>query len=220
MTHKTFWDNPYAASHTALVTKVKGTTIFLDSTIFFAFSGGQESDQGFIGDLPVIQAETLDRDIAYTLPEHHGLSVGDSVGVRINWERRYRLMRLHFAAELVLEVVYRVFPGIQKIGAHIAEQKARLDFSLGESITPYLSKITESVMDLIQSDSPIISSFAEEGTERRYWEIEGFARVPCGGTHLKRTGEIGSIRLKRNNIGKDKERIEIILENQFLTCKE
>ena len=43
----------------------------------------------------------------------------------------------------------------------------------------------------------------------RYWEIEGFARVPCGGTHLKRTGEVGNIALKRKNIGKGKERIEV-----------
>ncbi|HOG04600.1 MAG TPA: alanyl-tRNA editing protein, partial [Accumulibacter sp.] len=39
-----------------------------------------------------------------------------------------------------------------------------------------------------------------------------FARVPCGGTHVRRTGEIGSIRLKRNNIGRGKERVEILLD--------
>ena len=45
--------------------------------------------------------------------------------------------------------------------------------------------------------------------EQRYWEVPNFARVPCGGTHLKRTSEVGKLSLKRKNIGKGKERIEV-----------
>ena len=212
MTQKTFWDDPYLTSHTARIEKVEGTTVFLDSTIIFAFSGGQESDRGTIGDIPVIRAEACGKEIAYTLPENHGLSVGGIVMMKIDWDRRYRLMKLHFAAELVLELVYRNFPGVEKIGAHIAEEKARLDFALEESVSPFLPMIAASVNELIQSDHRIVSAFEDERTERRYWAIEGFARVPCGGTHIKSTGEIGSIRLKRNNIGKGKERIEIHLD--------
>ncbi|HNE01040.1 MAG TPA: hypothetical protein PLQ18_04975, partial [Plasticicumulans sp.] len=47
--------------------------------------------------------------------------------------------------------------------------------------------------------------------ERRYWEVEGIARVACGGTHLRRTGEVGVLALKRRNVGKGKERVEILL---------
>ena len=54
-----------------------------------------------------------------------------------------------------------------------------------------------------------MSAFSDEAAELRYWEIPDLARVACGGTHLKRTGEIGKIELKRKNIGKGKERIEI-----------
>ncbi|RMR11297.1 Alanyl tRNA synthetase-related protein [Pseudomonas amygdali pv. ulmi] len=46
---------------------------------------------------------------------------------------------------------------------------------------------------------------------RRCWYIKGFSEVPCGGTHLRTTGEVGRIRLKRNNIGAHKERVEIYL---------
>jgi Ser-tRNA(Ala) deacylase AlaX len=45
----------------------------------------------------------------------------------------------------------------------------------------------------------------------RSWEVEGLARVPCGGTHLRTTGEVGALALKRRNVGKGKERIEILL---------
>ncbi len=213
MTRKVFWDNPYLTTLTTRIAHVDGSDVFLEETIFFAFSGGQESDAGSIAGKSVIRAEVRDREIAYTLSDNHGLSAGDSVVILIDRERRYRLMKLHFAAELVLETVYRTFPGIEKIGAHISEHKARLDFLLNESITPYLQKISDNVTALIQSDYPIISDYEDKDTERRYWKIDGFAQVPCGGTHLKTTGEIGPIRLKRNNIGKGKERIEIELSS-------
>ena len=64
-------------------------------------------------------------------------------------------------------------------------------------------------MRLVAADHAIISAFSDEANERRYWEIPDFSRVPCGGTHLRRTGEIGEIALKRKNIGKGKERIEV-----------
>jgi len=44
-----------------------------------------------------------------------------------------------------------------------------------------------------------------------YWEIDGFSKVPCGGTHVKSTAEVGLVKLKRVNIGSGKERIEIKL---------
>jgi len=211
MTKKVFWSDPYRTSLSTRVTKVDENRIFLDSTVFFAFSGGQESDRGTIGGFEVVRAEARGAEIAYTLPANHGLGAGDSVEVRIDWDRRYRLMRLHFAAELVLETVYRIFPGIVKAGAHIGENKARLDFLMTESITPHLPRIAGKAARLIEEDHPIRSAFEDEERERRYWEIEGYARVPCGGTHLRRTGEIGPVELKRNNIGKGKERIEITL---------
>jgi Ser-tRNA(Ala) deacylase AlaX len=64
---------------------------------------------------------------------------------------------------------------------------------------------------MIEANQEIISAFSDEEKEERYWEIRGFARVPCGGAHLRRTGEIGEIELKRKNPGKGKERIEIYL---------
>ena len=61
------------------------------------------------------------------------------------------------------------------------------------------------------ADLAIVSAFSDPDGERRYWEVPGFARVPCGGTHLRRTGKIGCIDLKRKNVGSGKERIEIYL---------
>jgi len=212
VTRKAFWSDPYCTTLDARVVRCDGPEIQLDTTIFFAFSGGQESDFGTIGGVTVQSARKMDRDIVYTLPNDHGLKVGQNVTVEIDWERRYRLMRLHFAAELVLEIFYRRLEGVGKVGAHVSQEKARIDFAWPESIASVLAAVSDEANAIIASDVAIRTGFDDAVNERRYWEIEGFTRVPCGGTHVRRTGEIGPIRLKRNNIGKGKERVEIFLE--------
>jgi Ser-tRNA(Ala) deacylase AlaX len=192
VTIRLFWDDPYAAQADARVTAVDGRDIELDRTIFFAFSGGQESDAGTIGG--------------------QRLNVGDLAHIVIDWERRYRLMRLHFAAELVLEMVCAALPGVERIGAHIAEDKARIDFAWPQSVARALPAIAERVAGIVAANLPIRSAYSDAATGRRFWEVEGVARVPCGGTHLRRTGEVGPLTLRRRNVGKGKERVEIRLD--------
>ena len=209
MTIKLFWQDPYRTTLDTRVASVEGDVVTLKETIFYAFSGGQESDQGTIGGRKVLEARKDGRDILYRLGPDHGLKPGDAVAIEIDGARRLKLMRLHLAAEIILELAYQNLPGIQKIGAHIAEDKARIDFEWPENISRLFPTMQEKAAALIAADHAIVSAFSDEANQRRYWEIEGFARVPCGGTHLKRTGEIGAIALKRVNIGKGKERIEI-----------
>jgi Ser-tRNA(Ala) deacylase AlaX len=211
MTKKMFWKNPYKTHHETELTAVSDEGITLEETIFYAFSGGQESDSGSIGGFPVIDAYKSGKEIFYSLPENHALSVGDRVTVEIDWDRRYRLMRLHFAAEVVLELISRDLVGSKKIGAHISAEKARIDFAWPQSISEILPGIKKQAERIIDADSKIISEFSDEEAERRYWQVEGFAKVGCGGTHLKHTGEVGEILLRRKNIGKGKERVEIYL---------
>jgi len=123
-------------------------------------------------------------------------------------------MRLHFAAELVLELFYQTLNGVDKVGAHIAQNKARIDFVWPQSIAPLLPEITQKANQIIADNVPILTGYDDEENERRYWEIEGFSRVPCGGTHVRSTGEIGALRLKRENKAKGKERVEIYLLNE------
>lgn len=212
MVEKLFWSDPYATANDAHVARVEGDSVFLDRSVFFAESGGQESDAGTIAGRPVREATLrADGQIAYRLDPGHGLAPGAAVSVEIDGARRRALMRLHFAAEIVLELAVAAFPGIEKIGAHIAADKARIDFVWPVSLTPSLPVLEARANALVAEDRPILTGFESGGerAERRYWEIVGFARVPCGGTHLRRTGEIGRIALKRRNPGKGKERVEI-----------
>lgn len=211
MTRKIFWQDPYLTALDARVTAVDGAQVLLDQTILFAFSGGQESDAGTLGGYPVLQAAKRGLDIVYTLPADHALTVGDAVSTHIDWDRRYRLMRLHFAAEMVLQLIYRQCPGILRTGAHIAPAKARIDFTSEHSLAPLLAGIAQQAQALIDGNHPIVTAFSDQSAERRYWEVDGFARMACGGTHPRTTGEVGAILLKRKNQGRNSERVEIAL---------
>lgn len=211
MVKKIFWQDPYLTELMTTVNSVDGTIITLAETIAYAFSGGQESDYGTINGANILEARKQDKEIFYTLEGEHNLQIGDKVRILINWQRRYALMRLHFAAELVLEVVCHRFPEVIKVGAHIAQNKARIDFEWQQKISPFLADIQQEVQEIIDANQPIISAFSDEDNERRYWKIKEFAQVPCGGTHIKTTGEVGIIKLKRENPGKGRERIEIYI---------
>ncbi len=207
---KVFWDDPYQQTLNTHVVEVNGDEVSFADTIAFSFSGGQESDKAFINGMEVIGSRMEGNLIYYTLPEGHGLKSNDDVKMTIDWPRRYRLMRLHFAAELILEIVTRKY-GFDKVGAHISESKARIDFICDSNISSIFEEVLVEYNEIIHSDKPIEKGFTDTETQRRYWKIDGFAEVPCGGTHVKSTAEVGYVTLKRSHPGKSIERIEIKL---------
>ncbi len=213
MTRKLFWQDPYLTRLDTRVAWVGGDEVGLQETIFYAFSGGQESDAGSLAGLPVLEARKDGLDIRYRLPPAHALQPGDAVTLEIDWARRYRLMRLHFAAEMVLQLICRLRPGIERIGAHIAQDKARIDFAMDASIAALFPEVQMAAARLVAEDLPIVCDYADRQTQARYWQVDGFARMACGGTHPRRTAEVGTLQLKRRNIGKGKERVEIFLSD-------
>ena len=68
----------------------------------------------------------------------------------IDWERRYQLMRLHFAAEVILALTYQKLKGIEKIGAHIAQDKARIDFRWNENISKIFPVLEKEALKIIE----------------------------------------------------------------------
>src|ERR1700679_1066366 len=112
---KAFWDDPYKKTLTTRVSEVNFDRLLFEETIAFSFSGGQESDKAYVNGLPIVDSEKVGNLIYYVLSKDHGLSLGDIVTMEIDWPRRYKLMRLHFAAELILELIKRKL-NLKKIG--------------------------------------------------------------------------------------------------------
>lgn len=230
MTNFLFWDDPYLTKLDTTVVSADGNAIILKETIAYAEAGGQESDRGMINNVALLESR-LDSDkqfITYLLPEGHGLQPGSPAHIEIEWPRRYRLMRLHFACELILILINRHFGkkkpeeellpeeidhvGIEKVGAHMSEDKARVDFILSENIEKYFPMLLSEFTRIIDSDFSIETGYMNVEKRQRYWRIKGLATVPCGGTHVKSTSEVGYVNLKRKRANKGVERIYITLE--------
>lgn len=215
MVLKIFWEDPYLKEIYTKITSVNENLITLEKTIAYAFSGGQVSDSATINEYKVLEAKKLGKEILYTIDSTHNFKVNDEVIIKIDWDKRYKIMKLHFAAEIILELVYQNFNHPDKIGANITEDKARVDFNWKGNISEIFPFLEKKSKEIIEADLDIISQFSDEENEIRYWKIEGFAKANCGGTHLRRTGEIGDITLKRGKrLGHNKERIEIYLDSK------
>jgi Ser-tRNA(Ala) deacylase AlaX len=229
---KRFWLDPYLCKLDTTVTSVNGNEIVIDETIAYSESGGQESDKATINGIAVLSSR-MDKSkpflIYYTLPEGHRLSVGDKVTMEIDWPRRNRLMRLHFTCELILVLMNRLFNKtldgvelrpeeidtvIKKRGAHMSETGARVDFECAANISEYFPAILTEYKKIIDADIPIEKGFLNEAEEVRFWRLPNIAMIPCGGTHVHSTGEIGDIALKRDRANKGVERIRISLKDE------
>ncbi len=212
---KLFWDDPYLTECKAKITEVNGNTIKLDQTIFYAFSGGQASDEGTIGGIEVVGAiKQGDKeniiDIEYNLDKEPNFKVGDEVVIKINPERRAKLRNLHSAAHVFYYILIGKIGRIKIIGANVSENRTRVDFLYEEPITEKVKEIEDKTNNFIQEDHKIEMKPDEKKPDLRWWVCEDW-KMPCGGTHVKSTKEIGNIKLKRKNIGKGKERIELTL---------
>ena len=214
-TLKLFWEDPYQAECTAIVTEINGNKVKLNQTIFFAFSGGQESDEGTIGGIKVLEAiKQGDKeniiDIEYVLEQAPPFKVGEQVIIQIDSDRRAKLRNLHSATHL-LYYFFIAKVGKQKIiGSHIGAEKARIDFEYEKPIQELLPEIAQVTNTFLAQHHPILRQPDVKSPDLWWWQC-GEWKMPCGGTHPKTTTEIGQLHLKRKNIGKGKERIEIFL---------
>lgn len=228
---KIFWIDPYLSTLQTKVKALQGNEVVLEETIGYSESGGQESDKITLNGIPVLFSR-MDKTppffIYYTLPGGHGLSIGDKVNMEIDWPRRNKLMRLHFTCELVLVLMNRLYnktidgielkPNeidtvIRKRGAHMSETSARVDFECATNISEYFPTIMREYNKIIDADLTIEKGYLNEENEIRYWRLPDIATVPCGGTHVRSTREVGAITLKRDRANKGVERIRITLDD-------
>lgn len=209
MTKKLYIEDAYIDRCTAKVQKVNGNTVVLDQTVLFAFSGGQATDKGTIGGIDVAHAQDLGDTIVYTLAQEPPFSAGDTVDVIIDTQNRNTIRKLHSAAHIVAHFFEQKTGITETIGSNVDATKARLDYPSETPITPLLSELAIKANEFIRSAQPVKRYLDSDGKTQQ-WECADI-KMPCSGTHVRNTQEIGTITLKRKNIGKGKERIEILL---------
>jgi alanyl-tRNA synthetase len=217
MTSKLFWHNPYQTECTATVTSIEERKVRVDQTIFYAFSGGQQSDEGTIGGVKVISAvKEGDKEniieIEYELESEPDFNVGDEVEIQIDGKIRSNLMKLHSAAHIVYYVINEQLRNVKIIGSNVAHNKARIDIATETPLTDILSELEKSTNEFISKGHEIERHQDENNPDLWWWQLNEW-KMLCGGTHVKNTIEIGTLKFARKNKGKGKERIEIYLSS-------
>lgn len=212
-TERLFWTDPYLQEFTATVTSVEGSSVVLDRTAFYANSGGQIGDTGTLNDIPVTDTRYLDEgDLVHLLQSGaEAPEVGMQVAGKVDWERRYRIMRHHSAQHSA----YLAFKEVQGAGlstvkgGEVTPDKARVDWRYYEDVD--VERIQDLLDDVIREDRAIRLYPSETDPTCRYFELEGFEPIPCGGTHVRSTSEIGPVNIRRKSMGKQGVRL-------YVTC--
>ena len=231
---KIFEENAYTKE---IETKIKeinieNNTIELKDTIFYGKSGGQPGDIGeIIADgqkIDVKETIKVEGSIKNILENINGLSINQQITARINWDKRYKYMRMHSA----LHIMCASIP-LGVTGGQIGYEKSRLDFNdpekeinkeaLQEKINELMKQDHEIMYEYI--DSKILESKPElvrtmsvkppkiDG-KLRFVKIGNVDFQPCGGTHVKTTKEIGVIKIgKIENKGKMNRRVNILIND-------
>jgi alanyl-tRNA synthetase len=206
--------DPYKKSFDAKVLNIEKNLVILDQTCFFPQGGGQVGDTGEISGIRVVNTIKNGDTIQHILESDPNFPLNQQVHGQIDWERRYRIMRLHSAAHLIYFIMQEVFGKNCKPASSglLDDKKDRSDYLFDEPVDRQkLIVVEERVNKLIQEALPITHE-KSENEDRLIWKISIFDPMECGGTHVKNTKEIGKINVKRGSKpGKGRERIEISL---------
>jgi misacylated tRNA(Ala) deacylase len=214
MTEFLFREDSYLRSLDATVTEVTPEGgVVLDRTIFYAASGGQPGDTGKLSGVTIgatIHPEGDKTRIVHVPAEGQiPLAAGQSVTAEIDWDRRYKLMRMHTALHL-LSVVFP-FP---VTGGSVGEDKGRLDFDMPE-VPENLTELEAKLNTMIAGHHAVTAEWITDeemaananliktmkvrppmGQGRvRLIRIGDVDLQPCGGTHVRNTSEIGPVKL-------------------------
>jgi misacylated tRNA(Ala) deacylase len=235
MSEGLYLHDAYLTSFSATVTAAVPQGIELDRTAFYPTGGGQPADRGQLlsedgRTWPVLGAEKSGGTIVHQMPDGGRPSLGDAVKGTIDWNRRYVHMRYHTALHVLSGVVYRRF-GSGITGGQISETGARMDFSLPEFQRSTAEGLIDEANSVGERGLPVSVRFVRreeleanpelvrvdprlvpEGSVLRLIDIEGFDVQADGGTHVRSTAEIGTLRLDRiENKGARNKRLYVVL---------
>ena len=229
-----FEENPYTKEIETRIKKIniENKTVELENTIFYGKSGGHPGDIGeiIVSDQEIEVSDTIKADgsIKNILENLNGISKNQNIIARINWDKRYKYMRMHSALHLMCASI-----PLGVTGGQIGYDKSRLDFNdpdkeikkeeLQEKINTLTKEDHEITYEYV--DSQILKSQPElvrtmsvkppniEG-KLRFVKIGNVDFQPCGGTHVRSTKEVGKITIgKIENKGRMNRRVNISIND-------
>ena len=212
-TEKMYEQDSYAKEFTAQIFNCKvldagrfGVT--LDRTLFYPESGGQPFDKGILNGVEVLAVEQQDEDILHILSAP--LEIGPARGV-LDWKRRFDHMQQH-SGQHILSAVFEDVLTAPTVGFHLGSDSSQIDLTLFELNVADLIRIEDAANRIVFENRPILSrtvspeEFAtlevrkrttKEFASIRLIDIPSVDLCACGGTHVRNTGDIGLIKIRR-----------------------
>jgi misacylated tRNA(Ala) deacylase len=228
-----FIEDSYLKEFNAKILNINLNQIILDKTAFYAKSGGQPGDVGLFtikGKIINIIDTIKDQNnnIVHISKKNIESEIGSAVNGKIDWDKRYKHMRMHTALHLLCSLI-----PLDVTGGQIGYEKSRLDFN-AQNYKIEKEEIEYKINNLIKKDHKISYLWITNEELNRKPElvrtmsvkpptIEGKIRLvkidkvdlqPCGGTHVKSTSEIGKVKIgKIENKGKMNRRVNLIIND-------
>lgn len=216
MTQRLYYTDSYQtefdATLVAVTTMAGRPAALLDRTCFYPTSGGQPFDRGTLAGHQVVDVVAGDKGEIWHLlaAPLTGVAVGSSVHGLIDWPRRYDHMQQHSGQHLLSQLFYRLF-GYETLSVHFGADESTLDLDVATLEPAQRDEAEDKANDLVYTALPIKSYFVSDAElsrvplrrppkvsgEIRIVEIDGFDYSACGGTHVRTTAEIGSIKLTK-----------------------
>jgi len=207
MTQRLYYADSYLKDFDASVVERAddGRRVYLDRTAFYPTSGGQPFDTGRLGGIEVTEVVDEGERIAHVLSGP--LPAGPTIG-HVDWPRRFDHMQQHTGQHLLSAVLADLF-GYQTIAVHFGQQTSTLDLETGKLTQDQVGRAEERTNEIVVENRPVEVSFEEAGSAGglrkasdrggtlRVITIRDIDRSACGGTHVRATGEIGLIAIRK-----------------------
>lgn len=224
MNKRSYYTDSYTTEFSALVIEAQQEEninfIILDHTYFYPTSGGQPFDTGTINGIPVTEVMVRKEDgaILHTLER---VPQTKDVTAVVNWERRFDHMQQH-TGQHILSQAFIQLHGAQTIGFHLSDDTATIDLDKDKIDESLIDAVEDLANQIIWQNRPVVVRWAtrleaqalplrkipESNDEKlRLIDIADFDLTACGGTHVARTGEIGFIKVIKQESRNKKARI-------------
>ena len=220
MTTRLYYQDSYLREFEAAVVEVRPDPlrVYLDRTAFYPASGGQPADTGLLGGAEVMDVLDEDDRVAHLV---QGPPPGGTVRGSVDWNRRFDHMQQHSGQHLLSATLHEVM-GIATLSFHLGSETSTIDIGAPALGAAEAAEIELAANRFASENRPITVAFEESGGDLnlrkptgrtgpvRIVTIDGLDRSACGGTHVRSTGEIGPILIRKLDKVRGNVRIEFV----------
>ena len=234
-TERLYYDDPHLTEFDARVLAVSGapgdrSAVRLDRTAFYPTGGGQPTDTGTLGAARVVECVDEEEGGVLHLVEGEAPAVGALVACRVDWPRRLDHIQQH-TGQHILSQAFAELHRAETRSFRMTADAAEIDLDLRDPSDEKIERAVTRANEIVWADRPVRvhhvtpeeaaamplrKDSAREGL-LRVVEIEGFDFSPCGGTHARRTGEVGLVAVRHWERAKGLARVTFVAGSRALS---